>query len=411
MATHLNQFEDLRTRVRADLIEDRDGKIVALPRTTEEVAAILRHADGNRLAVEIVGGGTKRAWGNPVSSDIVLETSIMARVRQYSPQDLTVTVAAGMRWSAMQRALQANSQHVALDPLWPDTATVGGIIATNDSGSLRLKYGGLRDLVIGMTIVLADGTIARSGGKVVKNVAGYDLHKLMTGAFGTLGVIAEVTFRVHPTAAETRTWTVSSPTSEPAGELMLKVLDSQLSIHAMQLRAGDEGYRLDVELATLPEVLASQLKALDRLAESVAAKSGVSFGMIPGTDANPFSARERLFAPPVGAILKVTMLPSSIATVSNEVVRLGGRVVAQATGIMFARFSEDAATAAIQSLRGFVESMAEVSLTLLRASQQLPNQSVDTTSSVLQTLPLMREIKRQFDPNRVLNPGRFLGGI
>jgi glycolate oxidase FAD binding subunit len=411
MTAQLNRFEDLRTRVRADLVDEHDGKIVALPRTTEEVAAILRHADENRLTVEIVGGGTKRGWGNPVSSDLVLETSAMAGVSQYSPQDLTVTVAAGTRWSAMQRALQANGQHVALDPLWPDIATVGGIIATNDSGSLRLKYGSLRDLVIGMTIVLADGTIARTGGKVVKNVAGYDLHKLMTGAFGTLGVIAEVTFRLHPTAAQTKTWTVSSPTAEPASELLLKVLDSQLSIQAMQLRTGDEGYRLDVELATLPEVLASQLEVLDRLAESVAAKSGVNLDAVPGTDANPFAAREQLFASPGGAIVKLTMLPSRIAVVSNEVVRLGGRAVTQATGIMFARFDEDAATAAIQRLRGYVESMGDGSLTVLRASQRLPNLPVDTTSSAVKTLPLMREIKRQFDPNRVLNPGRFLGGI
>ncbi len=98
-------------------------------------------------------------------------------------------------WSNMQSSLAKPGQFVALDPLWPDRATIGGIVATNDSGSLRLRYGSLRDLIIGMTIVLADGTIARSGGKVVKNVAGYDLHKLMTGAFGTLGIITEVCFR------------------------------------------------------------------------------------------------------------------------------------------------------------------------------------------------------------------------
>jgi glycolate oxidase FAD binding subunit len=97
----------------------------------------------------------------------------------------------------MQQSLAKHGQFVALDPLSPDRATIGGIAATNDSGSLRLRYGSLRDLIIGMTIVLADGTIARSGGKVVKNVAGYDLHKLMIGAFGTLGIITEITFHLH----------------------------------------------------------------------------------------------------------------------------------------------------------------------------------------------------------------------
>ena len=161
------------------------------------------------LAIEIAGGRTKREWGNPVAADILLETAGLAGVREHSWQDLTATVGAGTTWSAMQRVLAMHGQMVALDPLWPETATVGGIVATNDSGALRLKYGSLRDLIIGMTIVLADGTVAKSGGKVVKNVAGYDLHKLMTGAFGTLGVIAEVTFRLHPMPAETRTWTVS----------------------------------------------------------------------------------------------------------------------------------------------------------------------------------------------------------
>ena len=113
----------------------------------------------------------------------------MNALREHAWQDMTCTVEAGCTWAAMQAELARHGQMVALDPLWPERATVGGIVATNDSGALRLKYGGLRDLIIGMTVVLADGTIAKSGGKVVKNVAGYDLHKLMTGSFGTLGVI------------------------------------------------------------------------------------------------------------------------------------------------------------------------------------------------------------------------------
>ncbi len=119
------------------------------------------------------------------------------RVLEHTWQDLTCTVQAGCTWQSLQDALAQHGQFVALDPLWPERATVGGIIASNDSGSLRLRYGSLRDLVIGMTVVLADGTVAQVGGKVVKNVAGYDLHKLLIGAFGTLGVITEVTFRLH----------------------------------------------------------------------------------------------------------------------------------------------------------------------------------------------------------------------
>ena len=154
------------------------------------MAAVLRFAHENGLAVTPTGGGTKLEWGNPVEPAIQLSLERMHRLHEHAWQDMTCTVEAGLPWKAMQAELARHGQMVALDPLWPDRATVGGIVATNDSGALRLKYGGLRDLIIGMTIVLADGTIARTGGKVVKNVAGYDLHKLMTGSFGTLGVIA-----------------------------------------------------------------------------------------------------------------------------------------------------------------------------------------------------------------------------
>ena len=174
-----------------------DSAIAVAPANTEEVAAILRFAQENQLAVVPWGGGTKQGWGYPVTPALVLEMHRLNTLREHTWQDMTCTVEAGCTWSSLQSALAQHGQYVALDPLWPERATVGGIVATNDSGALRLRYGGLRDLIIGMTIVLADGTIAHTGGKVVKNVAGYDLHKLMIGAFGTLGVITSVNFRLH----------------------------------------------------------------------------------------------------------------------------------------------------------------------------------------------------------------------
>jgi glycolate oxidase FAD binding subunit len=405
MTAAAHSIDDLRSLLRIDAIGERDGKIVASPKTTEEVAAIARYANEHNLAIEIAGAGTKRGWGNAVSADLLLETAGLVGVRQHSWQDLTATVAAGTLWAAMQRVLAAHKQQVALDPLWPETATVGGIIATNDSGSLRLKYGSLRDLIIGMTIVLADGTIAKSGGKVVKNVAGYDLHKLMTGAYGTLGVITEVTFRLHPIPVDTRTWTISSATAEPVGELMLKILDSQLSVQAMQVRASAEGYALDVQLATLPEVITLQIEALERLAVNVAGMSGVFGSSQPGPS-NPFVAREEQFAADGGVVIKATMLPSAIAKLSSDVVRLGGISVVQATGIMFARFTEDAAADVLASLRAQVKAAGDGSLTMLRAPRPILAWANPPAS-----VALVREVKRRFDPNRTLNPGRFVGGI
>ena len=392
-------LEGLRLLLGANSVGEREGRIVASPHTTEQVAAITRYANTNKLAIEIIGAGTKRSWGNPVTADILLDTTRLTGVRAHSWHDLTATVAAGTPWATMQRALATHNQQVALDPLWPEIATVGGIIATNDSGSLRLKYGSLRDLIIGMTIVLADGTIAKSGGKVVKNVAGYDLHKLMTGAFGTLGVITEVTFRLHPIPAHTRVWTVSSPQSAPIGELMMKVLDSQLTPQAMQLRASSARFALDVELASLPEVLAQQVALLDQLATTIP-------GLHASQSINPFSGREQLFADAGGVLVKITVLPSDIATLSALVVSLGGSAVTQAMGITFARFPEDIEDDNLQALGAFLHLTEVGRLIVLRAPQPVIEEW-----SQGKLLQIEYEIKHRFDPTRTLNPGRFLGGI
>jgi hypothetical protein len=136
------------------------GATAVAPANSEEVAAILRFAQENHFAVLSWGGGTKQGWGYPVAPAVILETRRLNVIREHTWQDMTCTVEAGCTWAALQSALAQHGQSVALDPLWPERATVGGIVATNDSGALRLRYGSLRDLVIGMTIVLADGTIA-----------------------------------------------------------------------------------------------------------------------------------------------------------------------------------------------------------------------------------------------------------
>src|SRR5277367_5538620 len=245
----------------------KGGAIAVAPGNTDEVAAVLRFAQENHLAVVPYGGGTKQGWGYPVEPALLLEMHRLNMLREHTWQDMTCTVEAGSTWAGLQSGLAQHGQYVALDPLWPDTATVGGIVATNDSGALRLRYGGLRDLIIGMTIVLADGTIAHTGGKVVKNVAGYDLHKLMIGAFGTLGVVTSVNFRLHSVPQCTRSFTVSATGAEPLGNLMLKLLHAQLSTVAIQLRGGPDGFDLDIQLASLPEVLETQGGALELLAQ------------------------------------------------------------------------------------------------------------------------------------------------
>lgn len=382
-----------------------DGLAVALPSTVEQVAAVMRAVAEHEFAIEIAGAGTKRGWSNPVRADLVLGTSRLKGVREHRWQDLTATVGAGTPWAMMQRELAKHGQLVALDPLWPEQATVGGVVATNDSGALRLKYGSLRDLIIGMTIVLADGTIAKSGGKVVKNVAGYDLHKLMTGAFGTLGVIAEVTFRLHPLPAQTRVWGVTSRDPDVLGILMMKIMDSQMSVQAVQMRGSKQGCALDVELASQPDVIAQQAERLNVLARGL----GGSCEVQQGTARWQFGVREHLFNYDV--VVKTTMLPSAVPALVRQAIASGGSVAAQATGIMLAGFSEADAANAIADLNEPV-GRAGGSITILKANlQQAASWTVQQRKRGDKLPELMRAVKEQFDPKRTLNPGRMVGGV
>src|SRR5690606_28316780 len=189
---------------------------VALPETVEEISSIMRVAAEHDLAVVPTGGGTKLHWGRPPERcDLLLDMCCMGEVLEHAAGDMVVRVRAGATMDALAETLARQGQELALD-VPAEGATVGGTLATATAGPRRFRYGTARDLLIGITVVLADGTIARSGGKVVKNVAGYGLGKLFAGSHGTLGVIAEATFRLHPIPAQRRWATTAFPS--PAGE-------------------------------------------------------------------------------------------------------------------------------------------------------------------------------------------------
>jgi glycolate oxidase FAD binding subunit len=382
--------------------------IVAAPANIEQVAEVLRYAHANALAVTPTGGRSKLGWGNPVMADIQLSMERLTEVKEHAWQDMTCTVQAGCSWGAMQAGLKQHGQMVALDPLWPQRATVGGVVATNDSGTLRLKYGSLRDLIIGMTIVLADGTIAKTGGKVVKNVAGYDLHKLMTGSFGTLGVIAEVNFRLHPAEEHTRTWTASgaamsrgSAFAEPLSALM----DSQIAPSCVQLRVSGQESVLDIRIAARPECLDEYSDRIGIICSQLTlAESGDGV----------WQTRQRLFEDKNAVVLKVSILPSEICAVLSELQQWASdkvdiSAVACATGLMTVSIMSTEPDIALKRLRARVGVFGGSAVAL-----QIPNAlrgKIDVWGPDPHALPLMREIKRRFDPGRILNPGRFVGNI
>ena len=182
----------------------------------DELVARIRSHGAAGQAIRPVGGGTKLAWGGAPAGDVVdLETGSLDRIVEHNVGDFTAVLQAGVRVADAQAKFAAEGQMLALDPPLgaDDGATVGGMVATGDSGPLRHRYGGVRDLIVGITVVLSDGTVAKAGGKVIKNVAGYDLAKLFTGSYGTLGLIAEVSVRLHPRPATTAT--VTAPLDDP----------------------------------------------------------------------------------------------------------------------------------------------------------------------------------------------------
>jgi glycolate oxidase FAD binding subunit len=394
------------------VVEGAQTVIRVAPGDTQQIADVLRFADANGLVVMPTGGGTKLGWGNAVAADIEVGMQRLSAVREHAWQDMTCTVQAGCTWATMQEKLKSHGQMVALDPLWPESATVGGVAACNDSGALRLKYGSLRDLIIGMTIVLADGTIARSGGKVVKNVAGYDIHKLATGSFGTLGVIAEVNFRLHPLEEHARTWTASLPEGlrgvEALREPLRMLMDAQMVPSCVQLRASREQCSVDVRVAGPPECV-----------EEYGARIGKIFAGFSVSESQDevWSARQRSFEGDDCVVLKISVLPDEICAMSEEARQWNAKgapvnIVAQTTGLMTVSIPGADAELALRVMSGLRESAERRggSVVALRIPEQLRGR-INVWGPDRGAVPLMREIKRRFDPRGILNPGRFVGGI
>jgi glycolate oxidase FAD binding subunit len=382
--------------------------VTVAPGDTTQIAEILRFADNSGIAISPYGSDTKQRWGNAVAAGILLDMRRISKLREHAWQDMTCTVEAGCTWSAMQVQLALHGQMVALDPLWPERATIGGIVAANDGGSLRLKYGGLRDLIIGMTIVLADGTIAKTGGKVVKNVAGYDLHKLMTGSYGTLGIISEVNFRLHPLENSTTTWTAIAPDPRQFEQPLSALLDSQLTPSSVQIRLSKSECKLDVRIAAPAECMSEHEVKLRKIFASTEMRQA---------DETVWQARQRLYDAADAAILKISTLPSDLCHLSNELKDWAAAngaevsVVAQANGIATAavKAADSATKSLIEQLRNRLRKVGG-SVVVMQGSDPLRNM-IDPWGCESNALPLMKEIKRRFDPNRILNPGRFAGNI
>jgi glycolate oxidase FAD binding subunit len=370
--------------------------VVVAPADESQVAAVLAAATSNGLAVVARGAGTKLDWGAaPARCDVVLSTSRIEGIVDHEPADLVCVVRAGTTLAGLQERLGATPgfrQRLMLDPPQGADATLGGVIATAASGPLRTRFGTPRDLVIGASFVLSDGTVGRSGGKVVKNVAGFDVAKLLVGSLGTLAVITEIAFRLHPLPPASRT----------------VVLESR-SVDELCLFAAAVG-RLQVTPSVVdlhwPEgLVVVRFESSDRGAEVQAQRVARELGgRILAEDEEPAILDALLGSPwqGAGSVAALAALPSRVNMLLSSM--SGGMcealVLRPLLGTGEVRFAPDAADAIHASVRA-----AGGRCAIRRGDYAQP---VDTDEVALD---LMRSVKRRLDPAGTLSPGRQIGGI
>jgi glycolate oxidase FAD binding subunit len=405
--------EHLRPATAADAVAGVQPGLIVEPGDEHDIAKVLKLANDAGLAVIPRGGGTKLAWGNPPqNADVLLSTARVNRVLEHAWSDLTVTVEAGCTIMQLQETLAQHGQRLALDPLWPSRATVGGVLATNDSGALRLRFGSLRDLIIGVTLALPDGTLAKSGGRVVKNVAGYDLPKLTTGALGTLGIITSATFRLHPLPQEACTISCLTRDAREAQRLLLAIQNSKLAHSALQIRFVES---MQPQIDALFEATQAGLTAQVEQLKLILAPNAV---INPGPAV--WNARQELYSAAKdneagSALAKISVLPAQIAEAFEMLSALAANrarcnAVMQATGIGSVHLEATPAALAdvLKTLRTKFEAMGGSAMIAHRPSA-MP--APDAWGNPGDALPLMRAVKQQFDPKSTLNPGRFVGGL
>ncbi len=373
--------------------------LIVRPSTQEDVAAALALANDAGAAVVPWGGGTQQTLGSPPARyDVALDMGGLDRVVEYEPADLTVTVEEGMALSKLQSILGERGQWLPLDPPLLPEATIGGVLATNASGPTRYRYGTARDLLIGITFALPSGELAKSGGRVVKNVAGYDLGKLQIGALGTLGVITQATFKVAPLAVQTETVAVEGPLSILMS-IITSLADSLLAVNAIVISRGlgESQWRLTVQFAG---------------GTAAVGRSQHDFGAFAeGLDILPTAISSALAGLDLPVLAKASVLPTNVAAVCEAFAAAGASLIAYPTvAIVYGAWRTLPTAKVIQDLRSLCVDTGGGALVLERAPIELKSQA-GVWGDPRGDIDLMRRIKIEMDPGGILNPGRYIGGI
>ncbi len=412
-------------------VADEDSRVVAFPQSVEELSEMLQLAASEHWRVIPAGAGGWLEMGNrPPQFQLVLSTARMNDVLEYEPADLTATVQAGCTLTAFNKLAAEHRQFVPLDPFGDDNSTFGAIISTASSGPMRCAHGGPRDWLIGAQVVHADGKITKAGGKVVKNVAGYDLCKLYTGSYGTLGVISEMSFKLRALPPSEKTLVFYAADANELCALVAKITDSDVQPTSCELISPGEitlqtlpplpvdnnRFALLLRFLNEPETIDSQIN--DALRLGVGVKSTTLSSIEAGTLWRAYHQSET--ADRWEYSLRLSALPSdlksSIDDLHHTLPRTHWRAHA-ANGVIRVHagagwldgFKTRERARKLVELRQLMQSRGG-QMVILRASGDVTEQ-LDVWGETGATANLMRAIKEKFDPQGVLNPGRFVEGI
>ena len=353
-----------------------------------------------------MGGGTKFGWGALSSRPMaIISTKGLSTIHEHNAGDLTAVVDAGVTLAELQEAVGSAGQMLALDPPLgeDDRATLGGIVATGDSGPLRHRYGSARDLVVGMTVALSDGTLAKTGGKVIKNVAGYDISKLFTGAYGTLGAVLGLSVRLHPLSPTTATAVGRSDEPSLLEAAALGLSHARVELQSLDLRWEDGAG------AVLARFGGSSAAQPARDAAGVMGEQGLETE-VSEDDAEIWEAQRAGQRSERGTVVRVSGLQTQIAELLRTVRPMNARVVGRAgLGLSWVTLPHDAnAAAGVESLR---RALSPSPCVVLDAPDEVRAEVDVWGAADPATMVLMRRVKERFDPAGVCAPGLFAGGI
>jgi glycolate oxidase FAD binding subunit len=404
-------------KIRSALVPNSDlPEYLLLPRSLGTLSKIIQAVDREEWRIMICGNGSKLNWGNLTKNiQLVVSTQNLNRIIEHAVGDLTVTVEAGTTLAQLQETLAKTNQFLPLDPSYPEEATIGGIVATADTGSWRQRYGSVRDLLIGLSFVRADGEIAKAGGRVVKNVAGYDLMKLFTGSYGSLGILSALTFRVYPLPETSKTLVITGD-SNNLNAIANTIRNSGLTPTAadvisrslvQKLELGDS-LGLVIRFQSIFESVNKQVEQLQAIAQKINLQTKIFENT---NEANlwqkllgAMNLSSTLLDRRSTIISKVGLIPNATVDFCDRWQGLGLINISSGLGKLRIDFQNDCTH--LKEMRSLAEQNKGF-LTVLEAPTSV-KQQLEPWGYRGNALEMMRKIKQNFDPKNLLNCNRFV---